>query len=860
MSSLLTPIQEHYLKRELVKAQIDYEVLQLSDFKSIKKLGQPFSDVHDGYTELPIMAHIFNSHVTSFPFVNRANQEDLWHKKVLVFLESLAGKELSSTADRSEETKRRRIGRKLTNLIALYMNAGLQTTTPQEKTSRVQPPAEDGVRNIDLDKIVFDLYDAHYINGIDVNVVGVRVVSERRGFLYEDHPEFIIKAQLRGAPPVYVARRYSDFKKLQTRLEKEFAGKTLPALPSRNKTSTVTSDSGNDHESIMSEESDPENENSNRSGLSFMKVFQQREVKSTVSLPREKQRITLRSYLRVLLQLPHVAKSQTMLEFLFRDKLSGLSQAELIDADNRRKLDVKRIEDQIEFYRIATERARVLEHYMTEFKQDLMKPGGLQKLFSEIRDKESIQELSPKFQKFLQWAEIEFAGTLYNMLVADDNSPELFSQISRIHKLLPYSLLKTILRFSNPMAIMKGVIDLFLAQPLGKRSLLQNILKMILADDMKAQEKAIKELQKKTDQRIISTLDLYLSSDYSVKEAIRNDSIARNTDILISVFTSPLVSDRQLSREVLEWHVEWNNAVDGIETFNEESVEKYSDLTELFKQMVRRRDKDQMQQLWDEASTMGLVKELLTIFYGPLVDVFRSAKVHEAVGDFEKFMSDLMKVVDNAEQNSLASNPNQMVQEFFDLCERHIPDLFKFVHNVYVNDSGLFDEIMTWISNIMVFLREGNSKQVDFNKLCKMDHTVDMDKVKAEMDSVVRWIEEKRIWREKQVNQNQRQFDSAEAIKTWQDAIPTQGLDTSTFGLDQNDIDSLNDEQLESDMSDDEDQDYENLTPVEFERRKREKLIKKLEMQARVPKKPVVKETLKLRPYFQVMLSDVLRP
>lgn len=410
MTELLSPIQEHYLKRELVRAQISYEVQQLSDFKSIASLGPPFvgagGALHDGYSKLPVMTHIFNAQVQTFPFINSVNPKEFWEDKVQTFVESLAQKDLSSSADRAEETKRRRIGRKLTNLIALYLSSGLQTTTPMEKTAFVQPPAEDGVRNIDLDKIVVDLYDAHYINDIDVNVVGVRIVSERHGFLYEDHAEFMIKAQFRGAPPVYVARRYSEFRKLQTQLEKEFPGKPLPTLPSHNKSTTIMGDfDDSDSISAASEESDHENESSNRPNP-IAKFFSGNK-KQVSTYPREKQRITLRSYLRALLRNTQVVKSQSLLEFLFRDRLKPTLE-ELKDMDNRRRLDIKRIEDQIEFYKIATERARVLEVHMSEFKQDLMAPGGLQKIFSEIRTKDSVDQLSPKFQKFLEWAEIEF--------------------------------------------------------------------------------------------------------------------------------------------------------------------------------------------------------------------------------------------------------------------------------------------------------------------------------------------------------------------------------------------------------------------------------------------------------------------
>lgn len=49
---------------------------------------------------------------------------------------------------------------------------------------------------------------------------------------------------------------------------------------------------------------------------------------------------------------------------------------------------------------------------------------------------------------------------------------------------MPYRTMATILKLSNPMAIVKGVLDLFLAQPLGGRSLFQRYLKPSIWQDI----------------------------------------------------------------------------------------------------------------------------------------------------------------------------------------------------------------------------------------------------------------------------------------------------------------------------------------------------------------------------------------
>ena len=64
------------------------------------------------------------------------------------------------------------------------------------------------------------------------------------------------------------------------------------------------------------------------------------------------------------------------------------------------------------------------------------------------------------------------ASTVFHHFVAADNASESFAGLKRIHGLMPYFMLKAALKISNPMAMIRGVLDLFLAQPFGGRSLL----------------------------------------------------------------------------------------------------------------------------------------------------------------------------------------------------------------------------------------------------------------------------------------------------------------------------------------------------------------------------------------------------
>lgn len=86
---------------------------------------------------------------------------------------------------------------------------------------------------------------------------------------------------------------------------------------------------------------------------------------ATVSLPRETQRISLRAYLRSLLQSPGVAQTAAMQEFLTRDVIT-LTEQDMDDVARRKAVDESRVEEQKQFYEIARKRAAELDVYMEE--------------------------------------------------------------------------------------------------------------------------------------------------------------------------------------------------------------------------------------------------------------------------------------------------------------------------------------------------------------------------------------------------------------------------------------------------------------------------------------------------------------
>jgi predicted heme/steroid binding protein len=285
-------------------------------------------------------------------------------------------------------------------------------------------------------------------------------------------------------------------------------------------------------------------------------------------LYREEQRVSLRAFIRTFLQNEVIANSNAMADFLTANPIE-LNEEEMEDIERRKEMDEKRIEEQRQFYEVARQRAAELDIHMEKFRREIVESNGLSHLFQEIRVKNKISELKPEYQKFAEWLRIEVAATIYHLFLAEDNSPELFAQAKRIHSLVPYTVLKNVIRIANPAAVMSGVLDLFLAQPFGARSLLQRMFGMAINDGVRQVQKSIDILgsTKIKDDVLCTKLKAFVDADEDVKEIVRQEAGSEQVDIVVTVLRSeyfqPELSSAQVEK-VFNAYVAWNNAVENV--------------------------------------------------------------------------------------------------------------------------------------------------------------------------------------------------------------------------------------------------------------------------------------------------------
>ncbi|KAJ6132969.1 hypothetical protein N7471_008184 [Penicillium samsonianum] len=883
---VLTGKQEHYLKRELIAREVRGEIFELNSPTALQRFGAPFrsefGEVAPVDSELPILRYIFVHHVRNFPFLDQAREKEFWQDKLQIFLESFANKHVSSSEDRLEETKRRKLARKCEKLVELMMVSGVPTASGYEE--RIQFSEMEIVeRGAQESGLLANMPEGNSINGWDVNVAAVRTTSVKRTVRYHQHAEFIIRVRHHDKQEVHIGRRYGEFVKLHKRLRTELPGKQLPPLPRKNKSSSTSSwwgasadDDASSISSLSTQDASVAEDRLSAPTLSagdLRRSISRGSMRSTKSprastsdvsratvLYREEQRVSLRAFLRTILQNKRIAESKVMEEFLTGRPIE-LNEEELIDVQKRKNMDAVRIEEQKRFYEIARQRAAELDVYMERFRRDIVESNGLTKLFAEIREKPTIADLSPQYQKFAEWLRIEVAATIYHLFLAEDNSPELFSQAKRIHGLVPYTLMKNVIRIANPAAVMSGVLDLFMAQPFGSRSLLQRIFSLTLNESIKDFQKSIESLASKVEDTVLTQkLKSFADAEEDIKNEIRAEAVADDVDIIVAILRSELLSPELTPEQigkVFNGYVAWNYAVENVDLEMQQGAQWFAHMKQLLKLYTRQRDKAMMLGIVEEPVTLQLFRDLFTIFYEPLVRVYKSANVYNSITDFALFADDAISVIESAQRQDASADPNQTVQAFIDLCARHEANFYKFIHEVHQHDNGLFQSLMGWIEEILDFLRNGPAGgKMDINALFQGAvgvGQIDKDLALTEINQLIKWQEDRKRWH---LNKT-RQKMAAEGTsgETIPGAIAFKGSD---FGLDEADLEDLTISDEASDASDEDSGDENMDDPIAVERRRRTKKQDQLRRTAGEPVKPEVTEILKLADPFGIMLRHVL--
>ncbi|KAF9358079.1 hypothetical protein BGX34_009066 [Mortierella sp. NVP85] len=750
----LTQSQQHYLKKYLLGVQIKAELklLQQDPYQTLPNLGGPF-DLKDEHPDsiTPFLRYLFESIVMPFPFITGTDRE-LW-PNLQLFLEEWAKVEVGNGTEREEMVRRKRIRSKCERAMIFMYSMAIKTPEQRaqeakEADSGNQQELESQFAELQLDSeastknSLSSTGPSAVIHGARINVAGIRVVREKRHVREHDHAEFLVSSTLSDGKEYIVARRHSRFRRLYVALREQFPQYEFPLPPAKY---------------------------SSKSGSNGTKVAW------------EKDRISLRGYLRNLAKVsPKVVASTIFTDFLSKDAVT-LTEVELKDVQTRTALDEHRIEQQTKFDQEVAKKVEEIDSHLKQVKADLLRPGGISRLFGAFRQYEKLEDLPPLYQTVFEWGCMNFASTLYHMFTASDDATLNFSQLKRTHTLLPYRAMWGILKISNPMAMMKGIMDLFLAQPFGRRSLMQRIISVNLQEVIAEYKKDLTHLETTiNDPALCEKLKNYVyAPKIDIDATFRDDvpyditSVEFIMGILRSDQIQPSLQPAQINRvldaqELLERqnaHAENGQSSDQSDDedfhndddkYSESEASSVSDdsrppfyrsstkkslieltseqtnlvrcLQQFLATQLRIRDKERMIGLVFQGVTGEILKELISIFYKPLLEVYKAANVADSLMDFKDFLDELIKIVEQADvADDGRSGKPTVATLYLNLVQKHLPDFYKFVHSVHNQNNGLFHDLLEWIESIITFMRTGYARtKVDYKTRQEIRTTIDL--------------------------------------------------------------------------------------------------------------------------------------
>ncbi|CAG8436660.1 6376_t:CDS:10 [Ambispora gerdemannii] len=682
----ISPLQAHYLKKELISRQIQKELEILSEQQQTETIATTITDNTDNpnleitrSTQTPFLQFIFSEFILTFPFLTNT-EKDFW-VKCLEFIKEFQKKNISGSSTRNEATKRRHLVNKIVMNLTLLLNAACKTTAGKDEVitvdsfegeeEKMKPKMEingnrqqqNGIGHTENNQL-----RSYLVNGWEFNIVAVKSVKFKRHFRDHYHLEYVILTKRPKSNATVVARRHKQFRALYSKLKVEFPDIEIPLVPTKIKEPNL--------------------------------------AKSC-----ENNRLNLRAYLRSLLSIRVLAKSKTLRVFLTSNPIK-LTDEELKDMEERRKLDDKREEQQRIFNLEAGKRAKELDQQVENFKKGLLEQGGLSNLAIIIKETSLITDLPQSYQKLFEFGEINFASTLYYLFIGSDGSSENLAQLKRVHSLMPYKALRGILKISNPLLLMKAMLNLFMAQPFGSRSLLQRMISMNLSEEIKEIEKDINSLQEKHNvPEICQKIQNYVYASPSIQSAIREEADKENKDTISFIRT--ILASRSLEPQVKTERIDEFSKVHEKTGHSKKNI-----LKKLMLLYIRKRDKEMMIDLLFQGVTGNLLRDLISIFYEPLARVYKTANIGESLPDLSDFVDDLIKVVEQAENKAIiqTDSTQSIVQVFVSLAHRHMQPFYAYVHSVYAVDStNLFTSLLNWMQGIIDFLRTGFKEPLDLD-------------------------------------------------------------------------------------------------------------------------------------------------
>ncbi|KAK4053580.1 hypothetical protein OIO90_003817 [Microbotryomycetes sp. JL221] len=695
----LTPHDRHYLNRIFVNLQMSHEGAALSKVGQLAAYGYPFLShpngpnsrlnfVQDkggllarfsgpkgpqaGYEDFewskddlvssPILRYLYWRFIYNLPPLNGAKQS-YWTDYIQVFWDSFTEKDLSTTLERSEVTKRRLLAMGLTRIVGTY------TSTCMPPLGRQTPARPTMAMMRRIDHLVPGSMDAMWYSWFPDYEPGytawTAIVSEEN---HKREPTYLVVSRVLVVDPnptYLVSRKYSDFVKL---------GDTLDALDTK-------------HELQL--------------------PLLPRVPRDLKAPPRAR----LQQYLRLLIislsAPPEGIADDSNLLLDARNKLESflLGNAEDVDAEEledwveRGEREEDKAEELRQKWVKIGQRGKTLRTTWTLYRTALIEGSEMDKSIAVLRKTSTIKALPPQYRDAEEWARIWVAYALHYFFVGSSTGEELLGLLKSFHDLVPYGALKLGLSLVNPTLAIRAIVQIILGQPAGQPSLFQRIFQIICNSQIKTQKKLVAEARNRVrDEGMCNALERHVYASYMERQRVRQRADEQEEDIVVTIMQE--YSGSQSAQSVSEWAKEFDKweRKGSIESKRSGNVSRFIDLKDCLAALCRKRDREQVVAVIMEPNTPRALHESIAVFYNTIYKVANASNLSARLGDLQAFLDDLIKT---------GYSEHNKPSDFIKLAARHDQSLYFLMYEIASNGGTLLDPLIEWSRSGLNFINEG---------------------------------------------------------------------------------------------------------------------------------------------------------
>ncbi|KAI4173485.1 MAG: hypothetical protein LQ346_008412 [Caloplaca aetnensis] len=316
-----------------------------------------------------------------------------------------------------------------------------------------------------------------------------------------------------------------------------------------------------------------------------------------------------------------------------------------------------------------------------DFLQRIIYGDLLDKMFVKASETDKLSDHESVVQAAHQYAVIMLASLMHHNLIVSPRGQSMLSLLNRVHRLMPYFLVKQTLKVGNAASMLNGMVQLLLAkmnlstltswfgaQPSDSgMNLLQQIISQVLSADtaeLRKRAKAIEQSRDSLDKSQMDQFRKYASATAQEQDAIRKRSRTESISIVKAILAQGKASQSltdSCHKLALEY-VSLQLAIRDREKLIEVLCHHQPDLL------------------------TTSIRELVKV-YDPIIRALHNAvDLASGVTDAQAFLDDMisLSLIDNSKKGKIPT-----VQDFVHLLQKHQGSSHVFIHQALKNGKEL---------------------------------------------------------------------------------------------------------------------------------------------------------------------------